>query len=95
MRPTHATKFYHLLKYFDPTPVDDVFFKSLEIPAPVPTTCFYSKKDGIVHWDTCIEKEEDELHRNIEVSCSHIGMGNTKEVLEQIVQEMLYFNSKG
>ncbi len=94
LRPTYATKFYHFLKFFDPTPVDEDFLKSLAEPAPVPTTCFYSKKDGVVHWDTCLEKKEDALHKNIEVACSHLGMGNDKEVLERMVHEMLHVQAQ-
>lgn len=41
----------------------------------VPMTAIYSKRDGIVNWQACIELEEDFETQNIEVSGSHCGMG--------------------
>ena len=42
---------------------------------PVPMTAIYSKRDGVVNWEACIELEEDFRTQNIEVSGSHCGMG--------------------
>ena len=46
----------------------------LREPMPVPTTAFYSRSDGVVPWQACL----NELYgcaENIEVRASHIGMG--------------------
>jgi pimeloyl-ACP methyl ester carboxylesterase len=43
-------------------------------PIEVPSTAVYSRLDGIVSWQTCIE-QETELHENIEVRCGHLGFG--------------------
>lgn len=43
-------------------------------PIKVPSTAVYSRRDGIVPWQACIEPETD-LHRNVEVRCSHLGFG--------------------
>jgi pimeloyl-ACP methyl ester carboxylesterase len=43
-------------------------------PIPVPSTAVYSRRDGIVHWHSCIEPES-ERHENVEVRCGHLGMG--------------------
>lgn len=43
-------------------------------PIPVPSTAVFSKRDGIVHWRSCVEPET-ELHENIEVRCAHLGFG--------------------
>jgi len=43
-------------------------------PIPVPSTAVYSRRDGIVSWQTCIEPETD-LHQNVEVRCGHLGFG--------------------
>jgi len=42
-------------------------------PLPVPTTCVYSRTDGIVPWRACVE-EPGPRRENIEVRTSHIGM---------------------
>jgi hypothetical protein len=41
---------------------------------PVPSTAIYSKRDGIVHWRSCID-EPGPQHENIEVRCAHLGFG--------------------
>jgi len=43
-------------------------------PIVVPSTALYSRRDGIVVWQTCIEPVS-ELHDNVEVRCSHLGFG--------------------
>jgi hypothetical protein len=43
-------------------------------PIRVPSTSVYSRQDGIVPWQACIEPETA-LHENIEVRCSHLGFG--------------------
>jgi pimeloyl-ACP methyl ester carboxylesterase len=39
-----------------------------------PSTAVYSRLDGIVPWQACLEPET-ERHQNVEVRCSHIGFG--------------------
>jgi len=43
-------------------------------PITVPSTAVYSRFDGIVSWQTCIEPETP-LHENVEVRCAHLGFG--------------------
>lgn len=59
-------------------------------PAPVPTTCIYSKQDGVVPWEFCMEAEEDSIHQNIEVRSSHLGMANNPSVLKIITDRLQY-----
>ncbi|RIK89940.1 MAG: alpha/beta hydrolase [Proteobacteria bacterium] len=47
---------------------------ALRAPLPVPTTSIYSRTDGIVAWQSCLEEEGAE-RENVEVACSHTGMG--------------------
>ncbi len=44
-------------------------------PPPVPTTAVYSKYDGIVQWQACVQYGKHEMAENVEVNCSHCGMG--------------------
>jgi hypothetical protein len=64
--------------------VNSSFLADLPQPTPVPTTSIYSKEDGIVPWELCIEKVEDKIHQNIQVRGSHIGMGINTSVLSII-----------
>jgi hypothetical protein len=43
-------------------------------PIRVPSTAVYSRLDGVVAWQACIEPETP-LHQNVEVRCSHLGFG--------------------
>ena len=43
-------------------------------PIRVPSTAVYSRLDGVVAWQTCVEPETP-LHQNVEVRCSHVGFG--------------------
>ncbi len=46
----------------------------LRQPISVPSTAVYSRRDGIVAWQACIEPETA-LHENVEVRCAHLGFG--------------------
>ena len=41
---------------------------------PVPSTAIYTRADGVVRWQLCIDEICDE-HENIEVRATHIGLG--------------------
>jgi pimeloyl-ACP methyl ester carboxylesterase len=48
--------------------------EQLRRPIAVPSTAVYSRRDGIVSWQACIEPQT-ELHANVEVRCAHLGFG--------------------
>lgn len=68
--------------------IDNQFIEQLPKPAPVPTLALYSKLDGIVPWRACMELSEDNIHKNIEIKSSHIGMGANSEVMKIIYSEL-------
>lgn len=41
---------------------------------PVPSTSVYSRTDGVVRWQACLDVADD-LHENVEVRGSHVGLG--------------------
>jgi pimeloyl-ACP methyl ester carboxylesterase len=43
-------------------------------PISVPSTAVYSRRDGIVSWQACIEPETA-VHENVEVRCGHLAFG--------------------
>ena len=59
----------------------------LKEPPPVPTTSVYSRTDGIVAWQCCVEKES-ELAENIEVHASHLGIGMNPTALYAIADRL-------
>lgn len=82
--------------------VNSSFLADLPNPAPVPSTAIYTKEDGIVPWQMCMEKTEDAIHQNIQVRGSHIGLGINSSVftiisdrLKQKKESWLKFNPDG
>jgi len=92
LEPNNATFTFNfvkwLKKYAEPPPA---FFEELPKPPPLPCTAVFSKKDGIVPWQVCKEPLEDNIHQNIEVGSSHLGMGFHTDVLK-IILDRLSFN---
>jgi hypothetical protein len=56
-------------------------------PIDLPTTSIYSRSDGIVHWQSCLEQPGPE-RENVEVDCGHIGMGFHPLVLEVVADRL-------
>ena len=61
-------------------------------PAPVPTTAIYSKEDGVVPWKACMETPTD-IHQNVQVHGSHLGLGVNVTVMEIIADRLQYDQS--
>jgi pimeloyl-ACP methyl ester carboxylesterase len=55
---------------------------------PVPATAIYSRTDGIVAWETCVEEDASETNENIEVFGSHSGLGFNVQVLCVIAERL-------
>jgi alpha-beta hydrolase superfamily lysophospholipase len=49
------------------------------IPIRVPVTAVYSRRDGIVAWEACIDHDNPQVD-HVEVSSSHFGMGIDPDV---------------
>ena len=56
-------------------------------PIDVMSTAVYSRHDGIVPWQNCIEPETA-LHQNVEVRCSHLGFGVDPATLWVIADQL-------
>lgn len=54
---------------------------------PVPTTSVYSKSDGVVCWQGCVQ-DEGERVQNVEVNASHLGMTSHPEVLRIVLDRL-------
>ncbi len=70
--------------------IDQDLLNDFPLPAPVPTTAIFTKEDGVVPWEYCLE-DEDEWHQNIQVRGSHFGLGVNPLVL-QIIADRLEFD---
>jgi hypothetical protein len=54
----------------------------------IPTTVVYSKTDGVVHWDSCVDRSGAKNVENIEVMASHVGMGVNTEVFKIVASRL-------
>jgi triacylglycerol lipase len=57
-------------------------------PAEIPTTAIYSKTDGVVHWESCVDRSGAKTVENIEVMASHVGMGVNTEVFKIVADRL-------
>ena len=69
---------------------DPKLLADLPLPAPVPTTAIYTKEDGVVPWELCLEEKETDIHQNIQVRGSHLGLGVNHAVLHIIADRLQY-----
>ncbi len=60
---------------------------SLSRPLPVPTTSIYSRTDGIVPWQACLERRGPR-RENIEVDTSHFGMSLHPSVIRIVADRL-------
>jgi dienelactone hydrolase len=56
-------------------------------PIPVPTTAVYSRLDGVVPWQACMNAP-GERSENVAVYSSHLGMGHNASVLWAIADRL-------
>ncbi|UQX10947.1 esterase/lipase family protein [Candidatus Mycobacterium methanotrophicum] len=56
-------------------------------PLTVPTTCIYSKSDGIVAWQCCTSLPAPQTE-NVEVHSSHLGYGHNVQTLSVIADRL-------
>jgi hypothetical protein len=84
---THAARFIPLRPEGKPLHAAHELQAALRRPLPVPTTSIYSRTDGIVHWQGCL-LEEGPRSENVEVHCSHTGMGFHPEVFRIVADRL-------
>jgi alpha/beta hydrolase fold len=77
-RANHVWRIYQAVtgQELDPVTMQEAFDNLSEPPKGIPTTAIYSRGDGVVAWQVCVEKKAKHTD-NIEVysSVSHCGLG--------------------
>jgi hypothetical protein len=84
---THVAWLYRLISGHNPA-VDAQLMMRLRMTPPVPTTSIYSRTDGIVAWQACLERADCDHAENIEVDGSHFGLGWNPKVLSVIADRL-------
>jgi len=88
--PNNASWLYEMMKGKSVRSLDPKWLEGLPQPAPIPTTAVYSKEDGVVAWEVCMECREDELHQNVEIKGSHTGLVNNASSWFLIADRLKY-----
>ena len=63
-------------------------------PLRVPVAAIYSRRDGIVAWQACIDHWSPQV-RHIEVNETHIGLGFAPNVLAIVAAEVEHSSGRG
>ena len=84
---THVGWLYRLVSGHHPA-LDAQLMRRLRTTPSVPTTSIYSRTDGIVAWQACLERAGCDHAENIEVDGSHCGMGWNPKVLAVIADRL-------
>ncbi|MFK7894997.1 MAG: esterase/lipase family protein [Myxococcota bacterium] len=58
------------------------------VPLRVPLTAIYSRTDGIVAWQACVDPEGDAPIEHVEVETSHLGLGYKSGVYRVIARRL-------
>jgi esterase/lipase len=78
---------YRLLNGQSP-PVDEALRARLKAVPAVPTTSIFSRSDGIVAWESCVQEGDHAHSENIEVKGSHCGLGWNPAALAIIAERL-------
>ena len=78
-----------LYRWFSGAPVaiDPALARRLRTPPPVPTTSIYSRSDGVVAWQACIQQGDTHVE-HVEVNGSHLGMMWNPNVIALIAERL-------
>jgi len=84
-RYTAAAGFYSR-RGWDLDEIDHETLMRYETPLTLPVTALYSRRDGVVAWQACIDQWSPNI-THIEVDCTHLGMAYEPSVLRLVEQE--------
>lgn len=84
---SHAGPLFEALRPWHTDFLDDFSSGKRKMTTATPATSVYSKLDGVVPWQACLDIEAP--HReNIEVTASHLGMGMNPRVLSIVLDRL-------
>jgi alpha/beta superfamily hydrolase len=59
------------------------------VPLRVPVTAIYSRRDGVVAWQACIDPEGDAPIEHVEVDSTHVGLGFSPDVYRLVARSLV------
>jgi pimeloyl-ACP methyl ester carboxylesterase len=82
-----ATAEWYRLQGHDLDEIERAVANRYATPLRVPVSAIYSKRDGIVAWQACIDRWSPDV-RHLEVSETHVGLGFAPGVLALVANEI-------
>ena len=82
-----ATARYYLRKGFDLDEIEARVAEREAVPLRVPVTAIFSKRDGVVTWQACIDRLNADVE-HLEVGATHFGMGFSPQVFEIVARRL-------
>lgn len=59
-----------------------------EVPLRVPVTAIFSRRDGIVAWQACVDDEAGGPIEHVEVEATHLGLGFSADVYQIVAHRL-------
>lgn len=79
-RANHAWRLYEILSG-ESIDSELPMLRRLREPMPVPTTAVYTRTDGVVAWQCCLDDDRRPRTENVEIYGSHCGLGHNPMAL--------------
>ena len=71
----HTNLWFHRLINGQRPMLSEALMMRLQVAPLVPTTSIYSRSDGVVAWQACVQDSVADHIENVEVHGSHCGLG--------------------
>jgi pimeloyl-ACP methyl ester carboxylesterase len=68
--------------------VDEEVSRRKRVPLQTPVTAIYSRTDGVVSWQACVDDENNPLIEHVEVRSTHLGLGFNPDVLGIVARRL-------
>jgi pimeloyl-ACP methyl ester carboxylesterase len=82
-----ASHRYYLRQGYDLDEIEATVAARDKVPLNVPVTAIYSKRDGVVTWQACIDRVNPGTE-HVEVGTSHLGLGLSPDVYSIIARRL-------
>jgi len=72
---------------FDVDQIERIVAERFATPLQVPVVAVYSKRDGVVAWEACIDRWSPDV-RHVEISATHVGLGISPRAISVVADEV-------
>jgi pimeloyl-ACP methyl ester carboxylesterase len=78
---------YYVANGYDLDEIEALVASRDAVPLQVPVTAIFSKRDGVVAWQACIDHVNADVE-HVEVRATHFGLGLSPDVLELVARRL-------